>query len=188
MPRILLAPVVLLPLALLMGADPEKPKPPATDWQKWADDAAWKPPAEDLGYCLANEARAYDVTRKKESRGVLTIRVSDGDAELYSFGAHTGTMFFERNGVLYHTEYSRGVNGCVMVAFDLRAKKQLWKTHLKGIGEVQHSAYTNEVRMNPYLEGVLVVYGNESFGKYVEVLDIETGKTVGHKVFKEEKK
>ena len=58
---------------------------------------------------------------------------------------------------------------------------------LKGIGPVTHSKYSNEVWLGVLDADTLIVHGNESFGKYVEIVDRKTGKTVGHKVFKDEK-
>jgi hypothetical protein len=37
--------------------------------------------------------------------------------------------------------------------------------------------------MEPVADGVLAVYGRESGGRYVELVDLTTGRTVGHKVF-----
>jgi hypothetical protein len=170
---------------LLTGCTSDKP---TVDYQKMADEAGWMPPKEDFLYCLMHEARAYqlDVVRKKEGHGLM-IRVSDADGERYSFTGDVGAVFFERDGVLYHTVYRSGSSGCTIVAFDLKKKQQLWKTDLRGIGAVEHSKYSNVVRMDPHFAGMLVVYGHEAFGRYVEIIDRETGKTVGHKVFKKEK-
>jgi hypothetical protein len=175
-------------LVMVAGRADDKPQTSEVDLQKWADRLEWKPPREDLRSCLLYEASEYQVesVRKKGERGVLTVRVSDGEKELYSFKAHAGTVFFERDGVMFHTQYSPVSSGCSIVAFDLKAKKELWKTRLQALPLKPHSAYHNEVKVEPHDAGLLVVYGYESYGKYVEIVDRNTGKTVGHKVFKEE--
>jgi hypothetical protein len=68
------------------------------------------------------------------------------------------------------------------VAWDLKAKKQLWKTNLKGLGGIIHFQYHNAVNLD--LDGQAVrVRGKESAGRYIEYVDRKTGKTVGHKVY-----
>jgi len=93
----------------------------------------------------------------------------------------------ELDDVQYRAHFNPISTGCTVVAFDRQANKQLWETELKGIGPVGHSKYRNEVRMGVLDDDTLVVYGDEAYGKYIEILDRKTGKTVGHKVFKEEK-
>lgn len=188
MVRLLVA-VAILPVLFLAGCSPDEPQPPAKDYQKFADEAKWDPPADDFQRCLAHQLTDYTVemTRAKGSHWEVILRVTDSGKEVYSWKGHLSTVFFERDGVLYHADFSQMSTGCAVVAFDLKAKKQLWRTDLKGVGPVDHSKYRNEVRMGLLDADAVVVYGHESDGKYVEILDLKTGKTVGHKVFKEEK-
>lgn len=60
------------------------------------------------------------------------------------------------------------------------------KTRLKGItgiGPAVHSAYSNEVTIGITSGKAIVVTGKEAFGRYIEYVDAETGKTLGNKVF-----
>ena len=48
------------------------------------------------------------------------------------------------------------------------------------------SAYLNRLNFDAS-GGIVTVFGNESQGQYVEILDEKTGKMLGHKVFPKEK-
>ncbi len=51
---------------------------------------------------------------------------------------------------------------------------------LKGLPLAAHSQYRNQVILERDGD-LVVVYGKESNGRYIEFLDARTGKTVGHK-------
>lgn len=108
-------------------------------------------------------------------------RVVDGEDVVYSLNASSSARFLEREGILYHAAYHRSSTGCAVVALDLKARRQLWETHLEGVGPVDHSKYSNDVRIEPLLDETLAVYGKESAGSYVEIVDMKTGKIVGHR-------
>jgi hypothetical protein len=176
--------VIAVPVlfAVAIRAADEKP----VDYQKMATDAKWLLP-EDEGFlrCLAHELSDYqlEVIRRKGYRWDATLRVVADKKEIYSWPAHLGTVFMEQEGVLYHADFSPIATGCSLVAFDLKAGKKLWDAPLKGIGPTSHSKYRNAVRLESVDVNVVAVYGKESHGRYVEIVDRKTGKTVGHKVF-----
>ena len=157
------------------------------DYQNFADKAEWPSPDkfDDLTKCLNRELRNYEVQlicRAGLGSRVARIRVMDKDKEVYAWDSHLNAAFFERNGVLYYADYWPNSSGCAIVARDLKSGKQLWYARLEGIGPTFHSAYDNTVHLNP-LDDVVSVYGDELNGRYVEVVDLKTGKTVGHKKF-----
>jgi hypothetical protein len=78
-------------------------------------------------------------------------------------------------------------SGCNVISYDLKKDKQLWKTELKGLGPIDHSKYYNSVILE-LKDDAIRILGKETAGRYVEYLDPKTGKTVGHKIFKDEKK
>jgi outer membrane protein assembly factor BamB len=57
--------------------------------------------------------------------------------------------------------------------------RQDWDVPLFGVGSIGHSRYRNDVQVE-VLDGRLHVYGWESGGAYVEVLDLETGRQLHH--------
>ncbi len=113
-----------------------------------------------------------------------SISSSADGKDIFTLTGHQGTVFVAtRNGTLYSADYSRSSNGCGLVAYDLTARKQLWKSNLKGLGQIPHTRYSNAVRLDLLPDGTLRVFGRESAGDYVEFVDGKTGKTVGHKIF-----
>jgi hypothetical protein len=84
--------------------------------------------------------------------------------------------------ILYFADYSPYSDGCLLVAYDLRTGKELWKAQLKGIGAVDHSVYSNRINMD-LDESVVRVAGREAGGNYVEVVDRKTGRTIAHRLF-----
>ena len=69
-----------------------------------------------------------------------------------------------------------------MVAIGLARKKELWKTKLQGLGAIKHFKYSNRVTLQ--LGGTIaVIRGKESAGKYIELVDLETGKTLANRRF-----
>jgi hypothetical protein len=180
--------ILLVPVAVALVVATAVPAggPKATDYQKMADAADWLPPEQE-GFlqCLAHGLNDYqvEVIRRKGASWGATIRISEGGKELYSWDAHLSTVFWERDGMLYHAEFSPQASGCAVVAYDLKAGKRLWRAELKGVGRGHYSKYFNAVRLELTNDEVLSVYGHEAVGRYVEILDRKTGKTVGHKVF-----
>jgi hypothetical protein len=165
------------------------PKKPAKDYQKLADETGW----------VFAERKAITDSLEEEFKGFraellafegidMTVRIANAKKEeLLKWQTHVEVSFAQRNGVFYYTDFSPYSSGCRVVAFDLTAKKQLWKAELKGLGGIDHSKYRNEVRMEVLDDDTLRVFGKESAGRYVEIVDRSTGKTVGHKVSDEKK-
>ena len=79
------------------------------------------------------------------------------------------------DAVLYAAVYSPSATGCRVLALAVDTGQALWDTPLTGIGSMMHSRYSNSVRME-LTNGELAIFGDESGGKYVEVLDPATGR------------
>jgi len=180
----------LLLLFVVTGTVPAAPVPkkPFKDYQRLADETEWK--FEDLGDFearLAAELKGFEVTPVAKGRGEYTVRIWKGKDELLIWETIPARPFHQRNDILFYADFHPSSSGCSVVAFDLKSKKQLWKCDLKGLGGIDHSKYRNEVRMELLDDDTLRVFGKESAGKYVEIVDRGTGTTVGHKVFNEKK-
>ena len=105
---------------------------------------------------------------------------------------HTGTPVVVRGDVLYVADFSPIANGCKVVAYDLTTGKKAWEKPLAGIGPIDHTKYRNKVAMSVEKHPTenhfaLVIVGWESAGRYVEVLDLTTGKQLAHKKYDAEK-
>ncbi|HJL18910.1 MAG TPA: hypothetical protein RMH99_24820, partial [Sandaracinaceae bacterium LLY-WYZ-13_1] len=71
-------------------------------------------------------------------------------------------------------------SGTWVYAYDLESGRELWRRGLWGVGPVTHSRYRNHVRLARRGEH-LVVFGDETAGRYVEVLQATTGRVLGHR-------
>jgi len=153
------------------------------------DTLSWqfRPDHETALYFVQSFRDDYQVEIVKETNNVgneLTIKLTNNNNEIYSWKGHEYSTFVEFKDILYYADYSPIRTGCMVVAYDLKERKQLWKAELEGLGPIGHSKYINRVQMT-FWEGYLVIYGKEVGGKYLEIVDIETGKTVGNKMLDE---
>ena len=84
-------------------------------------------------------------------------------------------------GVLYVARFSDIATGCQVTAYDAASGTVRWGTRLQGIGPIGHSEYLNKVEMKVLDARWLAVFGWESGGCYVEVLDRGDGRTVSNR-------
>src|SRR5262249_17780327 len=96
------------------------------------------------------------------------------------FQGHRNTVFTRSGSVIFIAEFSPISSGCDLAAFDLDARKQLWRCQLRGIGPQDHSKYGNVLNIEMD-EGAILVLGNEVHGRYIEYVDPENGVTLGNK-------
>lgn len=82
-----------------------------------------------------------------------------------------------RDQLLYVAHYSPIATGVKIYALAMEGGKLQWKRTPRGLGPIEHSGYRNKVELS-HIEGHLVVRGEESSGRYVEVLDPRTGRPV----------
>ncbi len=165
------------------------PPDPPVDYQKVADATEWKwdDKSATLSHSLAVKQPNYTVrTDEKAAKHDMPVTFTKGDKELFVFRSHENTVFRVVGDTLVYASFHRSASGATMIGVDLKTGKELWKTHLKGIGPVSHFRYSNLLNMEADGDTV-TVFGNESYGKYVEILDTKTGKTVGHKLFPKDK-
>ncbi len=172
---------VLGPLVLVAASDEPAPK---LEWQ-------WSEEKTTLDYSIKQHLQDYDVERVREnvfSRSVKIytkkddLKVNRGlSGFIYCIAdGHDHTVFTRLNDTLYIAEYSPIATGCKVVALDLKTAKELWTTRLQGIGPTRHSKYRN--RINIETDGKrIIINGDEAHGRYVEHLDIKTGKTLANK-------
>jgi hypothetical protein len=157
-------------------AAPATPGSPAAAEKAWH----WSDAAASLFDSLQRYEGPYQVEAVRAARG-YTIRVSDGDAVLLSWTGHDRTVFRQQGDVLYYADFEVMASGCTLVAFDLKARRQLWRTPLQGLGPIEHSKYHNAVNLD-VADGAVTVSGKESAGRYVERVDARSGRTVRNQV------
>jgi outer membrane protein assembly factor BamB len=106
----------------------------------------------------------------------------DAGKETYAFEAHASTVFTLRSGIIYIAEYHVGSTGCAVAAYDLKDGKKLWNSRLESRYSRPYSAYHNAVTIENNGEAIMV-RGNEGLFRYVEYLDIKTGKTLAKREY-----
>jgi hypothetical protein len=158
-------------------------------YQKMADELAWTDVATEGLSDTADLEPDYQLhlkltpLRDGRRRMRAIVETADGKQQLYEWDVRDSLPFVVRDHVFYRAEYHPSSTGCSVLAFDLKAGKELWNAKLKGLGPIDHSKYRNRVRMEKVDDTVFAVYGDESAGKYVELVEYATGRTLGHKVF-----
>jgi hypothetical protein len=158
------------------------------DYQKIADSTVWSWSAERASVTdsLLRFSKDYQVEliRPKNRFGEITIRLLDNGKEVVAWEGHYRSVFTSNGNVLVYAVFGPSRTGCAVVAYDLKSQKQLWKTDLKGIGPIDHFQYSNSVNLEIINNDAVRVFGNETAGQYLEIVDLKTGKTVGHRTYK----
>jgi hypothetical protein len=159
----------------------------ADDYQKVADEAKWDWQAEKATvlHSVLNFQGDYqiEVVKRPNSFGDLTVRFTKDGKDALTLKGHYATAFVGKGTILYYTEHDVATTGCALVAFDLAKGKELWKTKLMALGPIAHFGYRNHVALEVVGDAAKVL-GNETAGQYVEFVNLKTGKTVGHRIFR----
>ncbi|MEM7233214.1 MAG: hypothetical protein AAF517_13645 [Planctomycetota bacterium] len=97
-------------------------------------------------------------------------------------GHERSALIVTRDGRrLIFADYRVMVNGCTLASYDLFTGKKLWSTALRGVGRVGHSRWRNAVQLRQDHRNFVTVFGDESTGRYVEIVDLRTGETAAHR-------
>jgi hypothetical protein len=120
-----------------------------------------------------------EVAEPKEPASPPMIHIRKEGSDIVAWRAHSGSVFIRGGDMLFYADYNPHSSGCRIVAYHLE-QGELWKTPLWGIGPKGHSMYLNRVNMK--LDGNhLIVYGDESAGRYIQLVDVRTGRIVGRR-------
>jgi hypothetical protein len=179
--------VAAVAIAFLGVGSAAKPgEGPTTDYQEVADRWPWQwsPDRADLLTAVAFYRGSYqvDIVKPKGDKERLRIGLTDDGREVFSWAGHRHSVFSQDGDVLFYADYWPDRTGCEIVARDLKAGKELWRTRLHGLGPIKHSGYSNRVAMEA--DHLLVtVRGKETLGRYLEFLDPRTGRILGHRIY-----
>lgn len=152
--------------------------------QALAEKTAWAWPAEtSTPEACARQFRGggyeVEITTPKDPASQPMIQVRKEGKDVVSWSVLSASVFVRGGDMLYYAEFSHYASGCNIVAYHLK-HGEWWKTPLWGIGPKGNSMYTN--RVNIKLDGNhLVVYRDESAGRYIELVDVRTGRIVGRR-------
>lgn len=112
----------------------------------------------------------------------LKISVLKNGKSAYSWEGHYYSVFRIENDRLYYADWDFSRSGGQVVAVDLENGKEIWRTSLNALGPIVHFQYLTRLNLKVTDHGI-TVYGDESQGRYIEVKDIGSGKTIGQKMF-----
>jgi len=158
------------------------------DYQKMTTSARWQwlPELASPLWCATQAGSVYDVVMESnhKNRWELTISIIKDGKKVHSWVGHRYSVFRILEDRLYYANFSFASSGGTIVAVDLKTGKKLWESRLRAIGLIQHSQYSNRMILDANFE-VVTIIGNESRGKYLEYKDAKTGRTVGHRMFKD---
>ena len=154
------------------------------DWAQRAKETLWTWPHQEpsLFQSTMRVSGPYKIILEHEKNEQFIVKVMRDERLLLRLKAHSASVFEICGSKLVYAEFTPSVTGCTVIAFDLEKQKQLWAVDLEGIGPISHSAYHNRVFLG-IVYRVVNVYGWESAGKYLEYLDLESGKVLGHRLF-----
>jgi hypothetical protein len=169
----------------------------AVDYQKIADGAKfdWSKEKASAFYSMCRYKGEGEVQLIRNAGEIpfhgysLTIRFVRDDKVLLSIAGHDATVFHGVDDVVYYASYSQSGPGCTVIAYDLAQQKQLWQTELKalkdsmGIEYYRISGYFSSMNLSAG-KNTVAIYGHETNGDYLEMLDTKTGKVIGQKVLK----
>lgn len=110
----------------------------------------------------------------------IDIHNKDGIA-IYQWKGHPFTVFEINNNVLYYANYNYTASGGEIVAIDLSSGKEIWRHRIKGLGPIAHSVYSSRIILNVEKDEV-VIYGSESYGRYIERIDRANGQIVNTEI------
>lgn len=176
-----------------IAGDP--PDPLATNkelWRNVLNREAFRFPAPKFGVLdsvtrYSGDCQIHLVQDAAKSRQGLTIKFVRGGKTVVEFDGHAKSAFLEAGGVLYFLHFHPSSSGAQVSAHDLTSGKKVWMTNLTALGPIEHSAYGNTTVIEEG-EGVIRVFGRESYGDYAEVLDQKTGVVLAHKVYSRKQK
>lgn len=166
-----------------VAAAAEKP-----DFQALADKQQWEWADDRAGliHSLLTYQGFHEIQAARVGLSGLSLRVKPHNWVNFAFDVHAATAFVGAGDMVYWADYHPGKPGCTLRAYDLRQARYVWQTPLKSTGLDRRSWGRNRIRMELF-EDVVMVWGeetcDESGGRYVEIVDRQDGKTVGHKRF-----
>ena len=155
--------------------------PDRTHWlpvlPTWSFDAA----KSKLAHSLRNHQNIISLKVRKRGWSDLLITFVYRHAPVKEVKGHEETLFVvTSDGKLIYTTQHPISSGCGLTALELATGKELLTMNLKGLGPISHSKYRNRINIEYKYPHHLVIFGNESSGKYVEVVDLRSHTTILH--------
>jgi hypothetical protein len=154
------------------------------DWAARAKAVAWTFEATStLDWAMRVEGYDVELAHRSGQWRDIEIKVTKAGKVIHQWKGTAETPLVVQRDVLYYVHHHPIASGAEIVAVDLKSGKQRFKKPLKGLGPISHSKYRNQVWLQVHHD-VIVVLGQESSGKYVELVDFGTGTTLANELRK----
>ncbi len=116
--------------------------------------------------------------RSREAGGLEVVQTDDGKTEwTTTLPDRAAALAWAGDVVVAH--YDPIASGTQVTRLHAETGATVWTTPLQGMGPIDHSRYRNDVQTQ-IAAGKIWVYGWESAGAYVEVLDLQDGHQLQH--------
>jgi hypothetical protein len=149
-----------------------------TEYQRRADAMEWRWSEEKAlpEYCAGHNLQGY--TAKVHSVGWTEVVISfwSGTEEVYAHFGDGFPVFIQFKDVLYIADCLETPK-CRIVAYDLKAQKELWVCPLRGSSSTYYPSSLN-IEVDG---GAILIFGKTMDDRFIEYVDPDTGKSVGHK-------
>jgi hypothetical protein len=145
---------------------------------KWG----WSGEKAALDYSIQKYLPDYDVeiVNERDWYHPINIRAKGDHHIVFSFpSGHPWTVFTRWKDMLYIADFQHYAQGFEVLAADLNSGKELWHSRLQGLEPIEHSKYYNFINIETDGKRI-TVFGNEAHGRYIEQLDINTGKPLAN--------
>lgn len=147
---------------------------------------AWVEEEATLHWCLdarCNASYGWRLRRPPDSRGVIEIAIEDTGGVAWSMKGTNKTVFLIQNDHLYYVDFWPGHDGGRLVCVDLARRQKLWECTIGGILNVISKSAYSSARTIAIRENAVWVHGLETYGKFINVVDIKSGKILGERRF-----
>jgi outer membrane protein assembly factor BamB len=156
------------------------PRAGAIAWQ-WNEEAG---PAGRAFSVSVERGASVDVARARDGKVMGLRKYGSGGGEIWAVQLLAPTArnvaFLVHDGTLYIALYKESATGAELAAIDIKTGRLLFRAPLRALGPVRQSKVRNRVQLR-FVDPWVVVFGDESGGRYIEALDAKTGATVSNR-------
>ncbi|MGC4006479.1 MAG: hypothetical protein QM811_26490 [Pirellulales bacterium] len=149
--------------------------PPQLPWN-------WSAARSDVFDCMRREGEGLIIEPQpihKADRGYSIFAGRSGGLLFTTHFSTDSIVFARKGGVLYVAEYRCCSFGGCVTAVDIATERTMWRRPLQALGMIAHSKYLNDINID-VVEDRVEIHGQESAGRYIEILDRHTGRRLTH--------
>jgi len=143
----------------------------------------WYEEETELTNCLKKCERIEWRVEHAPARDISVVIPTKG-GKPYSFAAHWNTVFCHDEARLYYVKFSQIMPGGNVICVNLATGKEEWKCEVgRIVNEINFTSYASR-RFIYSQDGMVFVMGNETGGRFLNIIDASTGKLLAEREFK----